>query len=195
MGRRHVGLHGTGGFDSNSASRPVRQKDTADLSLSSPPPPPSPALTVSSARSLLTRRRALAARAASRTHTNKCEYTYAQLKEAQIALPVGTKVFLSLAVSLLPSLQANRDYHLAQALARASSILARTICACMRTRKLITCTDACKQVSVKGKLKGVVKFVGATTFGPGVWVGVELDKPKGESPLISHAALDSATSL
>lgn len=67
--------------------------------------------------------------------------------------------------------------------------------ACMHARKLIACIDACKQVSVKGKLKGVVKFVGATTFGPGVWVGVELDKPKGESPLTPSAALDSARSL
>ena len=30
-----------------------------------------------------------------------------------------------------------------------------------------------------GKRKGIVKFIGKTVYGPGVWLGVELEKPKG----------------
>eukprot|EP00960_Hanusia_phi_P028054 747179-Hanusia_phi.AAC.4 len=37
----------------------------------------------------------------------------------------------------------------------------------------------CK-VTVKGKSKGVVRYIGPTKFGAGIWVGVELDKPKGQ---------------
>jgi len=40
-------------------------------------------------------------------------------------------------------------------------------------------TIGCK-VTVKGKSKGVVRYIGPTKFGAGIWVGVELDKPKGQ---------------
>ena len=43
-----------------------------------------------------------------------------------------------------------------------------------------TCLPLGLKVTVKGKSKGVVKFVGTTNFGAGVWVGVELEKPKGQ---------------
>jgi len=35
------------------------------------------------------------------------------------------------------------------------------------------------KVTVSGKRKGVIKYIGNTSFGPGEWCGVELDKPKG----------------
>mmetsp|Transcript_36929 Transcript_36929/g.86929 ORF Transcript_36929/g.86929 Transcript_36929/m.86929 type:complete len:933 (+) Transcript_36929:129-2927(+) len=35
------------------------------------------------------------------------------------------------------------------------------------------------KVTVSGKRKGVIKYIGSTSFGPGEWCGVELDKPKG----------------
>jgi len=36
-----------------------------------------------------------------------------------------------------------------------------------------------QRVVVMGKRKGVVRFYGNTEYGPGTWVGVELDKPTG----------------
>jgi dynactin complex subunit len=34
-------------------------------------------------------------------------------------------------------------------------------------------------VVIMGKRKGAVRFIGPTAFGPGEWVGVELEKPTG----------------
>ena len=34
-------------------------------------------------------------------------------------------------------------------------------------------------VVIMGKRKGTVRYIGATAFGPGEWVGVELEKPTG----------------
>lgn len=36
-----------------------------------------------------------------------------------------------------------------------------------------------QKVVILGKRKGIVKFLGQTAFGPGEWVGIELDKPTG----------------
>jgi dynactin complex subunit len=36
-----------------------------------------------------------------------------------------------------------------------------------------------EQVVVMGKRKGTVRFIGETAYGPGEWVGVELEKPTG----------------
>jgi len=42
---------------------------------------------------------------------------------------------------------------------------------------------------VDGKRGGTVKFVGETVYGPGVWLGIELEKPtgKGEWSLSTRA--------
>lgn len=36
-----------------------------------------------------------------------------------------------------------------------------------------------QKVVILGKRKGTVRFIGKTAFGPGEWVGIELDKPSG----------------
>jgi dynactin 1 len=36
-----------------------------------------------------------------------------------------------------------------------------------------------QKVVILGKRKGTVRFLGPTAFGPGEWVGIELDKPTG----------------
>ena len=36
-----------------------------------------------------------------------------------------------------------------------------------------------EKVVIMGKRKGTVRYIGETAYGPGEWVGVELEKPTG----------------